>query len=257
MKDKLTIVKLGGNCMDDEKAMQLFLEGFAAIEGKKILVHGGGKLATRIAEQLGVQSKMIDGRRVTDEHMLDVTIMVYTGLINRKIVAALQTLQVNAIGFSGADGNLIRSGKRSAVPVDYGFVGDPTEVNTSLLEMLLGKNIVPVISPITHDGKGQLLNTNADTVASVIASALSLHLDVHLIFAFDKKGVLENVADENSVIRKLSAQQLLTLQQDGKIHSGMLPKLKAGFDALNGNVSNVTIAHLHALQSNCSTQLVS
>lgn len=256
MKNKLTIVKLGGNCMDDEAMMANFIRQFVLLPGLKLLVHGGGKLASGIGSELGIQPKMIDGRRVTDQSTLDVVTMVYAGLINKKIVARLQAVNCNAIGLCGADGNVITAARRNPLPVDYGYVGDPISVNTSLLKSLLDNGLVPVIAPITHDAGGQLLNTNADTIAAVLAAALSAHYEVHLVFAFDKKGVLSDADDDESVITRLSKLQLNEMLAAGTVHSGMLPKLKAGFQALEKNVSSVALTHLHALQDPVHTELV-
>lgn len=248
MKTKLSVIKLGGNCMDDPSQLREFLEQFAEIDGPKILVHGGGKIATTLANKLGIETRMVEGRRVTDNDMVDLITMVYAGLLNKKLVAHLQLLGCRSIGLCGADGNLIRSEKRNPFPIDYGFVGDPQAVNDDLLFDLLDKGYVPVIAPVTHDAHGQLLNTNADTVASVIASSLSELFNVHLIFAFDKSGVLEDPANENSVIPKLTKDGFTKLRKSGKIHSGMLPKLFAGFSALEHNVEQVSISHVHNLE---------
>jgi len=250
MKEKLTVVKLGGNCMDDQHLLQMFLQKFAELPGRKLLVHGGGKIATELGHRLNIPLQMIDGRRVTDSDTLGVVTMVYAGLLNKKLVALLHALHCNAFGFCGADGNFIRAVKRNSIPVDYGFVGDPSDVDCDLLNALLQSALVPVISPVTHDGNGQLLNTNADTVASVIASAMSEHYEVHLLFAFDKTGVLSDPANDASVIRTLTEAQLSRLKEDGKIHSGMIPKLKAGFSALNSGASVVTIQHVSSLNTN-------
>lgn len=257
MKNNLTVVKLGGNCMDDPALVHEFLEQFAGINGRKILVHGGGKMATSLGMKLGIEPNMIDGRRVTDNATIDLVTMVYAGLLNKKIVAHLQSLGCNSVGLSGADGNLIRSSKRHAKPVDYGFVGDPESVNDNLLYELLERNYVPVIAPVTHDAHGQLLNTNADTIASVISSALSAMYSVHLLFAFEKNGVLRDPDDEKSVIAELTHASFNQLRASGKIHSGMLPKLTAGFTALEHNVKQVRIANLKNLeQQQPSTMLV-
>jgi acetylglutamate kinase len=245
----ITVVKLGGNRIDDENFLSDFLIQFSEIEGKKILIHGGGKSATALGQQMNVKSEMIDGRRVTDAEMLKLVTMVYAGWINKSIVAKLQSLQCNAIGLSGADGNLIPSEKRSAIPFDYGFVGDPFEnkINVSLLELLLTNGFSPVISPITHNEKGQLLNTNADTIASVIASSLSKNENVQLLYCFEKNGVLENIEDAESYFRELQKKHFDELLASGKIHSGMLPKLKAGFNAKNNGVERVVIGNANQL----------
>lgn len=248
MKNKLTVVKLGGNSMDDPALLNEFLEQFTGIEGHKILVHGGGKMATSLGKKLGIEPKMVDGRRVTDSATIELVTMVYAGLLNKKIVAHLQSLGCHSIGLTGADGNLMRSTKRNPLPIDYGYVGDPESVNDELLFELLGRNYVPVIAPITHDAHGQLLNTNADTVASVISSALSAMYSVHLLFAFEKNGVLSDPADEQSVIQELSQKGFNQLRAAGKIHGGMLPKLTAGFAALEHDVEQVTISNLKNLE---------
>lgn len=253
---KLTVVKLGGNAIDDAAMLEKFLEQFAKIPGAKILVHGGGKIATSIGKKLGIVSTMHNGRRVTSEQTLDVITMVYAGLLNKKIVAALQAIGCNALGLCGADGNLILAEKRSPVPIDFGFVGDSVAVNRQLLIHMLAEGYVPVIAPLTHDGKGQLLNTNADTIASVIASSLAKSFEAELIFAFEKAGVFENPEDENSLLDSLSHDAFRLLQHSGSIHSGMLPKLNAGYAALRNNVSKVTVKHLHALHEEKYTQLV-
>ncbi|HET6990039.1 MAG TPA: acetylglutamate kinase [Bacteroidia bacterium] len=241
----ITVVKLGGNIIDDEKSLSGFLLQFANLPGKKILVHGGGKLATQLAEKMGIKSEMIDGRRVTDAETLKLVTMVYAGWINKCVVAKLQSLNCNAIGLSGADGNLIRSEKRAAIPVDFGFVGDPleNEINSGLLKNLLENGFTPVVAPVTHDGKGQLLNTNADTIASVIASSLAKSGKVQLLYCFEKNGVLKNVADSESYFPELKKIQFDELISSGKIHSGMLPKLKAGFKAKTNGVTRVVIGN--------------
>lgn len=256
MKEQLTIVKLGGNCMDDQSLLHSFLRNFTELPGTKILVHGGGKIASQLGKKLGIPVQMIDGRRVTDTQTLDLITMVFAGLLNKKIVAHLQSLGCNAMGLSGADGNLVQSRKRSAVPVDFGFAGDPQAVNCGLLNNMRISGLTPVIAPVTHDGMGQLLNTNADTIASVIASSLSAYYDVHLLFAFDKNGVLENPADDSSVVSSLSKSDFVELKENGKIHNGMLPKLRAGFDALEKGVLRVTLQHVTALRHDSpATQL--
>lgn len=258
MKEKLTIVKLGGNCMDEESLLSVFLSKFAALPGNKILVHGGGKIATSLGKQLNIPVEMIEGRRVTTKATLEVVTMVYAGLLNKNIVARLQSLNCNAFGLCGADGNLIVANKRGEIPIDYGFVGDPVSVNSNLLKLLLSSSYVAVIAPITHDSTGQLLNTNADTIASVVACSLSDVYDVHLLFAFDKKGVLNNATDDSSVIRSLQKSDFVRMKSNGQIHSGMLPKLDAGFKAINSGVAKVTLQHVSSLNSDSPvTQLLS
>jgi len=237
----LTVVKIGGNVIDDAKALEAFLKDFAAIQGAKILVHGGGKLATRTAENLGITAVFHEGRRITDAPMLDVAVMTYAGLINKSITAKLQGFGNNAMGFTGADGNLILSKKRTNTTVDFGLVGDVVSVNSELLKMLLLQDVVPVFSAITHDGNGQLLNTNADTIASTLAIACSNFFDVKLLYCFDKKGVLLDVNSEDSVIKELTFENYNDLKEQGIIHSGMLPKLENCFNALNQGVAQIGI----------------
>ncbi len=246
----ITVIKLGGNIIDDEIQLNDFLHQLANLSGKKILVHGGGKSATALSEKLGINSEMINGRRVTNAETLKLITMVYAGWINKSVVAKLQSMQCNAIGLSGADGNLVKSQKRSPSPIDYGFVGDPieNEINADLLLNLLANGFVPVIAPVTHDGNGQLLNTNADTMASVIAAAISKKEKVQLLYCFEKNGVLKNVEDNQSFFTELKKEQTDELSAKGNIHSGMLPKLKAGFSARKNGVSRVAIGNAMALE---------
>jgi acetylglutamate kinase len=238
--DKLYIIKIGGNIIDDEVKLASFLHAFAAIEGKKILVHGGGKLATRMAEAMGVQQQMVEGRRITDAETLKIVTMVYAGYINKNIVARLQALGCNAIGLCGADGNALRAHKRQA-SIDYGFVGDVDAVNAPLLNSLLQQNHTVVLAPITHDGNGGLLNTNADTIAQETATALSGSFDTELIYSFEKSGVLLDVNDEKSVIPSITPSSYRQLKAEGKIFAGMIPKLDNTFVALNKGVKKVMI----------------
>lgn len=245
----LTVIKIGGNIIDDDKALKNFLQQLAAVEGKKILVHGGGKLATKLAGQLNIPQQMIDGRRITDAETLKVITMVYAGYINKNIVAQLQSHGSNAIGLCGADGDLIHAKKRSHPDIDYGFVGDVEKVNGSFLKNLLDKDIVPVIAPVTHDGKGQLLNTNADTIAQETAKALSEYYTVHLVYSFEKAGVLEDANDESSVIPLIDPTLYENLKTSGKIFAGMIPKLDNAFAALNSGVQKVIIGKASSLPS--------
>lgn len=257
MKEKITVVKLGGNCMDDSSLLHSFLVSFSKIAEKKVLVHGGGKFATVLGNKLGIPVQMIEGRRVTCAETLKVVTMTYAGLINKELVTKLHTLHCNALGLSGADGNLIQSTTRNTNPFNYGFVGDPVAVNTTLLVTLIDAGFIPVIAPITHDKSGQLLNTNADTVASWIAAALAEKYDVHLLFAFDKKGVLQDPSDNSSVIHQLSKSQSETMKAENQIAGGMHPKLAAGYSALEQKVTRVTIQHLTTLEATTeSTTLV-
>jgi len=240
-KPALTVVKIGGNVIDNEQALQNFLEDFAALEGYKILIHGGGKIATKTAESLGITAVFHEGRRITDKPMLDVAVMTYAGLINKNITAKLQSLKNNAMGFTGADGNLILSAKRKDAVVDFGFVGDVLAVNADLMTILIKQNVVPVFSAITHDGYGQLLNTNADTIASTLAVACSSNFNVKLLYCFEKKGVLMDAGNEESVIKNLTFEIYQNLRELKVIHSGMLPKLENCFNALQQGVSQISI----------------
>lgn len=244
--DKLIVVKIGGNIIDDEAKLSSFLQSFALLEGKKILVHGGGKLATRIAEAMGIQQQMVDGRRITDAETLKIVTMVYAGFINKNIVAQLQSFNCNATGLSGADGNIIKAHKRSAA-IDYGFVGDIDEVNAELLHTLLQINDALVLAPITHDGNGQLLNTNADTIAQEVAKAMSKLYDVNLIYSFEKAGVLLDVNDDASVVPLINPVKYEQLKAQGKIFAGMLPKLDNAFAAVFSGVHKVIIGKAEEL----------
>lgn len=247
MKQKLSVVKIGGNVIEDEKALNLFLSTFSKLEGLKILVHGGGKLATQLATKLGIASKMVDGRRITDTETLDIITMVYGGLANKKIVAKLQSKGTNALGLSGADGNTIRAHKRPVKELDYGFVGDIDGVNSALLAHLLTLNLSPVFCALSHDGRGQLLNTNADTIASEIAIGMSTLYDTTLYYCFEKKGVLLRITDENSVIKHIDTKKYKQLLENGIIADGMLPKLHNCFHALENQVKKVCLGDVSML----------
>lgn len=256
--EKLFVIKIGGNVIDDESNLSAFLKNFTAVPGKKILIHGGGKIATRIGDKLGIESKYINGRRITDAETIDLVTMVYGGLVNKKIVAKLQSLQCNAIGLTGADANLIPASKRPVTKegIDFGFVGD---VNNSQLtanswELLLGSGFIPVIAPLTHDGKGQILNTNADTMASSIAVALSKQYSVRLIYCFEKKGVLEDVNDDNSAITLITKEIYQQLKDGNKLFDGILPKIDNAFAAINSGVAEVLIGHADDLLQNITTK---
>ncbi|TDS52163.1 acetylglutamate kinase [Myroides indicus] len=239
----LTIVKIGGNVVDDECALSDFIIAFSELECPKILVHGGGKIATQIAAKLGIETKMIEGRRVTDKKMIPIAVMVYAGWINKQIVAQLQANQCNAIGVSGADGHLIISSKRSKAPVDYGYVGDfeASDVNANMIQQLLNIKLTPVFSAITADANGHLLNTNADTIASNIAIALAKQYRVTLMYCFEHKGVLENIKDKNSVISSIDKISFMQLKADGIISDGMLPKIENALNAIHKGVCEVYI----------------
>lgn len=249
--NKLYIIKIGGNVLDNPDALSAFLKDFAAIREPKVLVHGGGKIATKLGDQLGIESKYIDGRRITDAETLNLVTMVYGGLVNKQIVAALQQEGCNAMGVTGADGNMLKATKRPVKEVDYGFVGDIKQehVNTSLLHVLLKHNTTPVFAPLTH-ADGKMLNTNADTIASVLAVSLSKHFDVRLIFCFEKKGVLQNASDENSVIHHLSKNLYQEYLNKGVFTNGILPKLENAFRAIESGVKEVLIGQAECLLKN-------
>jgi acetylglutamate kinase len=249
--NKLYIIKIGGNVLDDEKSLHNFLKDFASIQAPKILIHGGGKIATKLGEQLGIESNYVKGRRITDAPTLDLVTMVYGGLVNKQIVAQLQSHHCNAMGLTGADGNLIKAVKRPVGDVDFGFVGDITaeSVNSTLLYFLLKQNVIPVFAPLTHSG-GTMLNTNADTIASVLAISLSKHFDTRLIFCFEKTGVLRDVNKESSVITSLNKQLYEQLLKEGALHDGILPKLENAFAAINSGVKEVLIGEHTNLLAN-------
>ncbi|MFB2118415.1 acetylglutamate kinase [Parapedobacter sp. 2B3] len=250
--DKLWIIKIGGNIIDHPEGLSRFLDRFASLRGRKVLVHGGGKIATRIAADLGIEATLVAGRRITDESMLRVVTMVYAGLTNKQVVAALQARKCNALGLSGADGNTIKAVKRPVHEIDYGFVGDilPASVDDDAIASLMESGFVPVFSAITHDGQGQLLNTNADTIASALAVALSSRYNTSLVYCFEKAGVLRDVNDAASVIPEIRAAEFEELTTSGVVADGMVPKLHNAFDAIAKGVHEVCIGHaddLHLL----------
>ena len=244
--EKLTVLKVGGAVVEDPQALDAFLAGFAAMPGLKVLVHGGGREATRVAAQLGVPTKMVDGRRITDADMLRVVTMVYGGLVNKGVVAALQARGVNALGLTGADLGCMLAVKRPVKDVDYGFVGDMERVDTSILADLIARGVVPVMAPLSFDGKGTLLNTNADTIASSVARALAECFEVTLVYCFEKAGVLRDPSDEGSVIPLITKESFASLVADGTVAGGMIPKLKNAFDAIEGGVREVRITRSDA-----------
>jgi len=254
--DRLTIIKVGGKVVEDSESLNALLDQFIKFSGNKILVHGGGRTATEIAAKLGIETEMVDGRRITGKSMLDVVTMVYGGLVNKKIVAGLQARGCNAIGLTGADLNLISARKRPVQEIDYGFVGDIVDVNSSELRMLLGENVVPVIAPLTHDGKGQLLNTNADTIAAELASEMSSYFSVYLFYCFEKKGVLLNPDDESTIINELDMALFQQYQQEGIINTGMIPKLENGFGAKRNGVKEVLITNPENMTNGRGTRLI-
>ena len=245
--EKLTIVKVGGKIVEEEDSLDALLNDFSKIKGFKLLVHGGGRSATKLASQLGIESKMVGGRRITDAETLRVVTMVYGGLVKKNIVARLQSMNANALGLTGADMNLIRSVKRPVKDVDYGFVGDVEKVNAELLADLIAKGVVPVLAPLTHDGHGSMLNTNADTIAGETAKALSSFFDVTLIFCFEKRGVLMDANDDDSVIPSLTRSEYEAYVKKEIIKGGMLPKLENAFKVIEGGAKKVFITSASAL----------
>ena len=253
MKDIINIVKVGGGVVEDATSLVRLLNQFASLEGRKVLVHGGGRLATSMAASLGIESRMVGGRRITDERMIEGVTMVYGGLVNKRIVAGLQAKGVKAIGLTGADGDIIRSHKRplkrvkmddgTEQMVDFGFVGDVDKVDARLLSSLIESGNVPVVAPLTHDGEGNILNTNADTIASSVAQALAEYYEVTLTFCFEKAGVLRDANDEGSVIPLVNEEQASRLIAEGIIAGGMIPKIENAFDALRKGVRQVVITH--------------
>lgn len=245
---ELLVIKIGGNIIDDELLLNNFLKNLSKINKSIILIHGGGKLATNLAKDLNIPQQIIDGRRITDADTLKVVTMVYAGYINKTIVTKLQANKINAFGLCGADGNLIYATKRNHPTVDYGYVGDIQIVNIDVIVMLLKHNYLPVIAPISHNHEAQLLNTNADTIANEIATSLSKHYKVSLLYCFDKVGVLQNIEDENSVISIINAENIDELKKQKIIHSGMLPKIDNAFQAINKGVFKVVLGHANDIQ---------
>ena len=243
--EKILIIKIGGNVIDDSSQLHSFLNEFSNIGTKKILVHGGGKIATRIGDKLGIQSKYIDGRRITDDETIDLVTMVYGGLVNKKIVAKLQSFNCNAIGISGADANLLPAKKRPVKEIDFGWVGDieTNEIKAETWHTLLENNLTPVVAPLTHDNQGHILNTNADTIASAIAVNLSLYYEVTLVYCFEKNGVLLDVNDEHSVVKNLDEKKYQQLKETKSLFAGILPKIDNAFEAINKGVHEVVIGN--------------
>ena len=253
--EKLTLIKVGGKIVEEPDTLQQLLRDFSSIEGHKVLVHGGGRSATKIASQLGIESQMVNGRRITDAEMLKVVTMVYGGLVNKNIVARLQSLQVNALGLTGADMNIMRSDKRPVKDVDYGFVGDVKEVNADVLASLIQQGIVPVLAPLTHDKQGHMLNTNADTIAGEVAKALAKYFDVTLMFCFEKKGVLLNEDDDESVIPEIDRASFQKYVAEGIIQGGMIPKLENAFQAIEAGVKEVIITQASEIHKHTGTRV--
>lgn len=253
--EKLTLIKVGGKIVEEPDTLQQLLRDFSSIEGHKVLVHGGGRSATKIASQLGIESQMVNGRRITDAEMQKVVTMVYGGLVNKNIVAGLQSLQVNALGLTGADMNIMRSDKRPVKDVDYGFVGDVKEVNADVLASLIQQGIVPVLAPLTHDKQGHMLNTNADTIAGEAAKALAKYFDVTLMFCFEKKGVLLNEDDDESVIPEIDRASFQKYVAEGIIQGGMIPKLENAFQAIDAGVKEVIITQASEIHKHTGTRV--
>ena len=251
--EKLVLIKVGGKIVEEENTLRQLLKDFAAIEGHKVLVHGGGRSATKLAAELGVETKMVNGRRITDADMLRIVTMVYGGLVNKNIVAKLQALGVNALGLTGADMNLIRSEKRPVKEVDYGYVGDVKEVNAELLAGLIKQGIVPILAPLTHDKEGHLLNTNADTIAGEAAKALAKYFEVTLMFCFEKKGVLMDENDDESIIQEIDREAFKKYVDEGIIQGGMIPKLENAFQAIDAGVRRVVITQASEINNGTGT----
>nr|WP_319570862.1 acetylglutamate kinase [uncultured Draconibacterium sp.] len=253
--DRLTIIKVGGKVVEEPESLNALLDQFRKISGNKLLVHGGGRTATEIAKRLDIETKMVDGRRITDADMLEVVTMVYGGLVNKKIVAGLQARDMNAVGLTGADLGLIKAHKRPIQDVDYGFVGDVDDVNARELRMLIDENVIPVVAPLTHDAKGQLLNTNADTIASELAIELSNYFKVYLFYCFEKRGVLTDPNDETSVIYDLDYKLFDQYKNEGVISDGMIPKLDNGFRAKAKGVQEILITNPENIATGRGTRL--
>lgn len=241
MKERLTIIKVGGKIVENSESLNSLLKDFAAVEGKKLLVHGGGRSATQMAARLGVETKMVDGRRITDEAMLEVVTMVYGGLVNKRIVAGLQALGIDAVGLTGADMNIVLSDKRKVSAVDYGWVGDVKRVNAEAVATLIESGCCPVVAPLTHDGCGHMLNTNADTMAGEMAKAMAAHYDVTLMFCFEKPGVLADENDDSSLIPTITPAVLDDLKRRGVVSGGMIPKLDNAIACVSAGVESVVI----------------
>lgn len=259
---KLSVIKIGGNVIDDSEKLHRFLLDFTALPGDKILIHGGGKIATELGVSLGVEAKMVEGRRITDIETLRVVTMVYAGLINKNMVAQLQAKGCNAIGLTGADGNIVKAVKRPVKDIDYGFVGDldASSVSSKTLSSLLDAGLVPVLCAITHDGETQLLNTNADTIASAVAVAMSDLYETSLIYCFEKRGVMRDIDDDNSLVTEIKMEQFDTLKSEGVVSGGMIPKLHNAFEAIKSGVSAVYIGKADELPqingNNFGTRLI-
>ena len=256
MKEKITIIKVGGKIVEEQDSLAALLDRFSAIEGNKVLIHGGGRSATRMAERLGIESRMVGGRRITDSDTLQVVTMVYGGLVNKTIVAQLQARGVNALGLTGADCNIIKAHKRPVGEIDYGFVGDVDKADGLMLSRLIGQGIVPIVAPLTHDGNGNLLNTNADTMAAETAKALSAHYDTRLIYCFEFPGVMRDPDDADSLIPTITRESYRTLLADGIVSGGMVPKIDNAFNAIDNGVGEVIITRADAIDGIQGTHII-
>ena len=253
---KITVIKVGGKIVEERESLDNLLDCFATIEGYKVLIHGGGRSATRIAQKLGIESRMVDGRRITDAATLDVVTMVYGGLVNKKIVAGLQARGINALGLTGADANVLQAHKRPVKEVDWGFVGDIDKADGAMLNEFILRGITPIMAPLTHDGKGNLLNTNADTIAAETAKGLAPYFDVTLTYCFEHPGVMRNPEDSTSVISRIDSNSYQELLADGTVSGGMIPKLDNAFNALKGGVSKVIITKADAIDGKQGTHII-
>ena len=256
MKEKLTIIKVGGKIVEESESLGNLLDRFAAIEGRKLLIHGGGRSATRMAERLGIESRMVNGRRITDEATLQVVTMVYGGLVNKNIVAQLQARGINALGLTGADCNIIKAHKRPVKEVDYGFVGDVECADGAMLARLIEQGITPVVAPLTHDGNGNMLNTNADTMAAETAKAVAAHYDVTLMYCFEFPGVMRDPEDETSLIATITHESYKTLLADGIVSGGMIPKIDNAFNAIENGVKEVVITRADSIDGVSGTHII-
>ena len=256
MKEKITVIKVGGKIVEESNSLGDLLNRFANIEGHKVLIHGGGRSATRMAERLGIESRMVNGRRITDEETLQVVTMVYGGLVNKNIVAQLQARGINALGLTGTDCNIIKAHKRPVTDIDYGFVGNVDSVNAEMLARLIGQGIIPVIAPLTHDGKGSMLNTNADTMAAETAKALSAFFDVTLTYCFELPGVMRNPEDNDSLIPCITRATYRELLAEGTISGGMIPKIDNAFNAIENGVSEVVITKADSIDGSQGTHII-
>ena len=256
MKEKITVIKVGGKIVEEEHSLSALLDRFAAIEGRKVLIHGGGRSATRIAGSMGIESRMVEGRRITDEAMLRVVTMVYGGLVNKNIVAKLQARNVNALGLTGADCNIITARKRAVKDIDYGFVGDVERSDGDMLKRLIEQGLVPIIAPLTHDKMGNLLNTNADTMAAETAKALAGFYNVTLMFCFELPGVMRNPEDPDSIIGTITSNNYKELKESGVISGGMIPKIDNAFNAIENGVEKVIITRADSIDGTSGTHIL-